>query len=166
MWELTAVTIAGIAFLGLLTGPATLPETLQASQRRDRRVAAVVAFAACAVLAAEAIVLLAGVELGRSQAAARHGRLGDARAHALAAAKIEPWAATPYLQLALVDESSGALTRAREEIAESISRDRDDWRPWLVASRIETRLGESALASQSYNRARLLDPRSPILPSG
>ena len=166
MWELTAVTIAGIAVLGLLNGPATLPEAPGRSRHPERRVAAVLALAACAVLAAEGVVLLADVELGRSQAEARHGRLAGARRHALAAAKLEPWAATPYLQLALVDESGGALAKAREEIAKAITRDRDDWQPWLVASRIETALGEPVLASQSYAHARLLDPRSPLFPSG
>jgi hypothetical protein len=166
MWELTAVTIAGVAVLGLLNGPATLPEAPGRSRHPDRHVAAVLALAACAVLAAETIVLLSDVELGRSQADARHGRLAGARNHALAATKLEPWAASPYLQLALVDESAGALAEARREIAKAIDRDRDDWRPWLVASRIESRLGEPALASRSYAHARLLDPRSPLFPPG
>ncbi len=166
MWELTAVTIAGVAFLALLSGTATLPEQSRPPRQRGRGLAAALAVIACAVLAAEAIVLLAEVELGASQADARRGDLAGARTHALAASKLEPWAATPYLQLALLDESAGALDRARKEIGESIDRDRDDWRPWLVASEIETRLGEPALASRSHAHARLLDPRSPIFTSG
>ena len=166
MWELTAVTIAGVTFLALLSGPATLPELPRPPRHPGRRLASALAVVACAVLAAEAIVLLTDVELGTSQADARHGDLAAARNHALAATKLEPWAATPYLQLALVDETAGAVALAHKEIAESIARDRDDWRPWFVASEIETRLGDPTLASRSYAHARELDPRSPIFTSG
>jgi tetratricopeptide (TPR) repeat protein len=158
MWELTAVSLVGITTLGLIVGPAT-PDGPR-PQRRLPRVA--IAAAAGAVMAAEAIALLAGVEVSKSQAAARAGRLGPARAHAVAATRLEPWAGSPYLQLALVEESAGDLAAARRSIEAAIRRDREDWRPWLAAARIETRLGDAAAAARSNARARSLDPRSPL----
>jgi hypothetical protein len=168
MWELTAVTLVGMCALGLLTGPATLPpassnEPARARGMRWRLPLSIgVAVAACAVVAAEAIPLLADVEVRSSQADVGAGRSGLARSHAVAASKIEPWAATPYLQLALVEEGAGNLADARRAIDEAIQRDREDWRPWFVAARIETRLGDVATAARSRARARSLNPRSPL----
>jgi len=158
MWELTAVTLVGVCTLGLLVGPVTPNGTRPA--RRLTRVAA--AAAAGAVVVAEAVALLAGIEVSESQAAARAGRLGPARAHAVAATRLEPWAGSPYLQLALVEESAGDLVAARRSIQAAIRRDRQDWRPWFAAARIEARLGDATAASRSYARARSLDRRSPL----
>lgn len=168
MWELTVVTVIGISALALLTGPATLTGASGPPRpvpRRWRPTVLAVAVLAGGVLVAQGIVLLVAVELSASQSAAGKGLLGAARSHAVAATRIEPWAATPYLQLALVEESEGDLAAARLAIAASISRDEDDWRPWLVASQLETRSGRSAAAARSLARARALDPRSTMLAS-
>ena len=168
MWELTVVTVAGVCMLGLLVGPASLtrrPGWDRPSSRRRLPAVAAIAVLACGVLVAQGIVLLAGIEVGASQAAAGKGRLEAARSHALAATRIEPWASTPYLQLALVEESQGDLAHARAAAAASIHRDKDDWRSWLVASQIQRRGGRNAAAARSLARARALDPNSAILAS-
>jgi Tfp pilus assembly protein PilF len=118
------------------------------------------------ILVAEAISLLTDLEISRSQAAVRSGHLSRARSDAVAATLIEPWAATPYLQLALVDEASGDLAAARSAIEDSIRRDAADWRPWYVAARIQTDLGEPAAATRSLARAKSLDPLSPLFSDG
>jgi O-antigen ligase len=167
MWELTIVTVVGIAVLGLLTGPATAPvdasPTGPGPPWRRRSLVLGLVVTAFALTAAELVVLLADVEVGRSQADARAGRFGAARADAVAASKIEPWAGTPYLQLALVEESRGNLGAARRAAGRSITRDSADWRPWFVLSRIDTGLGRYASAAAALTRARSLDPRSPLL---
>jgi hypothetical protein len=166
MWELTAVTAVGICLLGVLTGAASLPPPAPGEPAGPRRrLIPVIAVAAVAsgVIVAEAIVLLTAIEVGASQAAAGKGQLVAARSHAIAATRIEPWASTPYLQLALVDQSSGNLAAAESAVVRALSRDDDDWRPWLVASRIQTGLGRTAAAAASLARARSLDPRSEIL---
>ncbi len=167
MWELTAVTAIGICVLGLLTGPATAAAAPPAGpgrrHERSRIVVAAAGVLACGIIVTEGITLLAGIELSRSQAEARAGHTALARSHAIAATKIEPWAATPYLQLALVDQSAGDLPAAHIAIGRSIRADHDDWRPWLVAARIENRLGEIAAASHSLARAKSLNPRSPLV---
>jgi hypothetical protein len=159
MWELTAVTLVGVFVLGLLTGPATATPGA-AAFAPGRLAAAVAAVVAGTVVLAEAVSLLTDVEVRRSQADARAGHLRLARSHAADATKIEPWAATPYVQLALVDESAGDLAAARRAIGAAIRRDDADWRTWWIAARIERRLGETAAAKSSLEHAKALDPRS------
>jgi O-antigen ligase len=166
MWELTAVTAIGICLLGLLTGAASLPPPVPADGAGHRRrlvPAIAVAVLAAAVIVAQAIVLLTTIEVGASQADAGRGELAGARSHAIAATRIEAWAASPYLQLALVEQERGDLRAASTAIGRAVSRDGDDWRPWLVASRIQTALGQTAASAASLARARSLDPRSEIL---
>ena len=105
MWELTVVTAVGLVLLALLAGPSGAAEETAAPAARAAR--AGLAVAAALFAAAELVVLLADVEVGRSQTDAAAGRYGAARAAALAATRLEPWAASPYLQLALVEESRG-----------------------------------------------------------
>jgi O-antigen ligase len=160
MWELTAVTLVGVFVLGLLAGPATATPGAAAFVP-GRLAAAVAAVVAGTVVAAEAVSLLTDVEVRRSQADARAGSLRLARSHAADATKIEPWAATPYVQLALVDEAARDLVSARRAIGEAIRRDDADWRTWWIAARIERRLGDTAAAKSSLEHAKALNPRSP-----
>jgi O-antigen ligase len=154
MWELTAITLVGVVVLGLLAGEGgPVP-------RPHRALGAALAVIAAAILVAEAIPLLADIEVRRSQAEARSGNLARARAHAVAATRLEPWAASPYLQLALVEAKANRLVDAATAIHRATSRDADDWQPWYVAAGIEGRLGDGATARRSLIRARALDPRS------
>lgn len=172
IWELTAVSVVGFVFLGLLTGPGcavlerlrVVAEEDAAPRRQRLGFGAGVAVVATAWLfiCAHAIPLLAGLKLRASQTAAAGGSLDRAASDALSARSIEPWAASPYSQLALVTERVGALGAARRWIAEAIQRDPTDWRLWLIAARIETKAGEIPAARRSLERARQLNPRSPL----
>ena len=75
---------------------------------------------------------------------------------------LEPWAASPYLQLALLEEQSGDLRRLAARIGQAIDRDRSDWRLWLVSARIDVKAGFIGEARRSLARARALNPRSPL----
>lgn len=171
MWELTVVSAVGIAFLGLLTGPATeqarrprlLLRPQAASPGRRRFAAGVTAVVAgWLLICAEAIPLLAQVKIGDSQAAVDRGDADAARSAADAARRLQPWAASPYLQLGLVEEQTGELGSARGWIREAIEHDPENWRLWLVAARIETKTGAIAAARRSLARAAELNPRSPL----
>jgi O-Antigen ligase len=171
MWELTAVSVVGITALALVTGPATQPpEPPRVAEAGHRpraprwRFGLVVAGLACVwvLVWAQAVPFLADREVARSQRAARALDLPRAIEAAEAARDIQPWAATPYLQLALVHEQAGALPSARAWIDEAIERDRRDWRLWLVSARIETKLGRLDAALDSLRRAAELNPRSPL----
>lgn len=160
MWELTAVALVGVAFLGLLTA-ARAP----APWRFPTPARVALGLVALVLISAAAIPLLAQLELRSSQASARRESFASAREAALRARDLEPWAASPYLQLALVQEEQADLFAARRSIESAIERDREDWRLWIVAARVETKLGDIAAARRSLARAIQLNPRSPLFTS-
>jgi len=166
MWELTAVPLVAMFAMGLLVGPATEPALVGPRAVETPRLlplARVVAVAAAfALIAAEAIPLLATMEVRRSQEAVSAGDLSEALDRAESARSIQPWAATPYLQVALVEELGGRIDAAQGAIEAAISHDDADWRLWLVAARIQTKAGDIALARRSLARARELNPKSQL----
>jgi tetratricopeptide (TPR) repeat protein len=167
VWELTVVGVVGILCLGLLCGPTTAtrnPARAHRSQRL-RRLAPRALFVAAgvAVVIAQGIPLLAQNDLKASQEAAARGDARVALKDALAARGLQSWAASPHLQLALVEEQTGDLRSARAAIAEAIERDRSDWRLWLVSARLEAKSGRANSARRSLREARRLNPRSPLL---
>ena len=172
MWELTAVSAVAFVVLGLLTGAAT--DVAQPGgappEREPRRRPSVmsglapVALVAMApfVVGAQAIPLASTLKVRDSQAAVTE-RDGDrALSDALAAAKLQPWAASPHLQVALVHEERGELDEAHAAIRDALAQDASSWSLWLVASRIETKLGQIDQARRSLDRAVELNPRSPV----
>ncbi len=172
MWELTAVSVVGFAALALVSGAATevyeplrsaRPDEMpQWTSRRRYGFGIVIAVIAWALICAQVIPLLADREIARSQAATDRRDLDEASEAAESARDIQPWAATPYLQLALVGEQRGDLQQARRWIGEALARDARDWRLWLVSARLETKLGRVAVAERSLRRAVELNPRSPL----
>ena len=160
MWQLTAVSVIGMATLALSVGPAT--DTAESRPQSSPRLRLVLAVLAAIPLLGAADLLAASTKVDDSQAAARRGDLAAAVNAARAAKRLEPWASSPYLQLALVQEEDGRLSDAHGSISKAISRDRRDWRLWLVAARIETKLGRIVDARVSLHRAIELNPRSPI----
>jgi tetratricopeptide (TPR) repeat protein len=134
----------------------------QWTSRRRYGFGIVLAVIAWALICAQVIPLLADREIARSQAATVGGDLDEASEAAESARDIQPWAATPYLQLALVGEQRGDLQQARRWIGEALVRDARDWRLWLVSARLETKLGRAAVAERSLRRAVELNPRSPL----
>ena len=165
LWDLPAVGAVGIALLALLVGPATVfgrPD----SEPRPRlgvgpRVAAGVA-AACLIVA-QAVPLFAELELRDSEDALARGDLDSALSHAEDAESLQGWAASPHLQLALVEEQRDDLDAAADSIQEAIDNDPSDWQLWAVASRIEEKMGLMDDAQESFEQALALNPRSPVL---
>jgi O-Antigen ligase/Tetratricopeptide repeat len=172
MWELTVVSVAGFVLLALLTGPATRAIRSARLAEQDERlpragrwrfgIGVATLLVAWALIGAQLIPLLAQRAIARSEAAARRGDLADAEGQATAARHIQPWAASPYLQLALVDERRGDLGEARIRIDQAIGRDPRNWRLWLTAARLDTKLGDAEQAERSLRRAIALNPRSPL----
>jgi Tfp pilus assembly protein PilF len=117
---------------------------------------------AAAVIAAAAVSLLRDSEVRRSQDEAARGRTDAAVSAALRAHALEPWAASPPLQLALVYEAAGDISSAQRWIADAIASDPADWRIRLAAARIETRAGDADEARLQLERAVELNPRSPL----
>jgi O-antigen ligase len=167
VWQLGAIAcLALILGAVCLTGGRAAPPSRQAAKRRPaapRRLAgrpASVALVLGAVVALAVIALpLAGArDFAASQAAATRGDLRGALADAKAADRVQPFAASPKLQQALVLEQSGALTDARVAALSAVGREATNWEPRLVLARIESELGLRALALATFERARRLNP--------
>jgi tetratricopeptide (TPR) repeat protein len=155
--------------LGLLTGPATetrgrIEAAADGAAPRNRRLAVGIAalLAGWLLILAQAVPFLSNLEISRSQAAVRAGDAEAALDRADAARELQPWAASPYLQLALVREATGDLAGARAAIEDAIERDPLDWRLWLVRTRLEAKDGDVADARRSLARAVELNPESPL----
>ena len=118
--------------------------------------------AALPALWAIAVPLATTIAVRRSQSAAGRGDLTAALKDASTAQDLEPGAASPRLQRALVLEQLGDVTGAEAAIAAARIREPTDWRLWLVSSRIETEADRPDLALADYRRARALNPTSTI----
>lgn len=162
MWELTVIALVGFTSLGLLATTPFLGCTPALTSFAPAARAAV-GVAALFLLVAQASPLFASLELAGSQAAAQRGDADVALERAHNANDLEPWAASPHLQLALVAEQTGDLSAARGSIIDAIERDRLNWRLWLVRARIETKAGSVSASRRSLARALDLNPRSPML---
>lgn len=166
MWEMTVVSLVAIIAAAVVAGPASVPgaERRSFALRRPRRrlLSAATTIVGVAFLFGQAIPLLANLKIEQSREAVSAGRLDEALDDAFAARELQPWAASPHLQVALVAETAGELEPARAAIRRAIERDRSDWRLWLIAARLETKAGQFLEARRSLDRARALNPRSPL----
>jgi O-antigen ligase len=169
MWELTVVSIVAWVVLALALSSPKAPErdpSPQTERRPSQLLRKKVPVAATVLLAwvlitAQAIPLLAQTQIEKSQAALARRDGPAAEDAAVKARRIQPWAATPALQLALVLEREGKLVQADSWIREAIKRDETDWGLWLVSTRIDVKRGEIGKAITSLKRAIQLNPRSP-----
>lgn len=161
MWELTAVSVVGVLAAAVVA--ATPGRTTRAEDPRAVLAARALAIAAAVVvIACQVVPLAARTAVEESQAAVRRGNVGAALEHAQRARAVQPWAATPYVQLALVQEAGGNAPAAAATVQRALDRDPSDWRLWLLATRIQTKAGSIAAARRSLARARKLNPLSPL----
>lgn len=115
---------------------------------------------AIAWIAAVALIgpLLVEREIGSSQAAAATGDFASAVNHANTARSIEPFAASPYVQLGLLAESQGDYATAGERLTQAIDREDRNWQLYYLRSRVEAEAGETAAARADLEEARHLNP--------
>lgn len=165
MWELSIVGLVAVVALGILVGRATEGSPRSAAVRRplSRRVlrTAGVGVALAAILFA-AVPMLAQNRLEESQAAASRGDAAAAIEAADDARAVQPWASTPYLQLALLEEQAGNLGEANRYVDDALERDRSDWSIWLVAARVQTKAGFIRRGRRSLRQAERLNRRSQL----
>jgi hypothetical protein len=162
MWELTVVSVVAFLGLGLLVGPATSPQPTAIAPPKAWPVRAALSAALVVLLTFQLVLLLAELKVRDSREAAEAGDPVGAVSAARAASALEPWASSPYLQLALAQELGGDEDAARDSIEEALERDRSDWRLWLVAARLQTKTGDFAAARASLAEAKRLNPRSDL----
>ena len=169
MWEVTVVSLVAVVCVGLLTGPATCFGRRRSPGEPWGPRWSIVAVRITGVLAvlglvvAQGIPLVAQAAVGRSQDAVRQGDSEQALDAAASAERVQPWAASTHLQRALVEELMGNFPAAHKAVRQALEHDADDWRLWIVAARIETKMGEFGEAESSLARAIELNPNSRIL---
>jgi hypothetical protein len=176
MWELSIVGLVAIVALAMLVGRATAPERqLRSSEPAVRsrqssgraplrgRILRTAGVAVCmTAILFTAVPMLSQHRLEESQAAAARGDLDGAVEAADDARAMQPWASSPYLQLALLHEQQGNLGEANRWIGKALERDRSDWSAWLVAARVQTKAGFIRRGRRSLRRAERLNRKSQL----
>jgi tetratricopeptide (TPR) repeat protein len=137
-------------------------------QGERRRFGLTVAGMGLAWIVALALIgpLLVDRELDTSNAAAADGNVASAVNHAETARSIEPWAATPYVQLSLLAESQGEFDLAAERMDQAIDREEGNWQLYYLRARIEHEAGDKAAARADLAEARRLNPEEKCLEEG
>lgn len=180
VWEITVLPVAFLllaaALVGDRGGPRSsarlvaraeqAPKAAPRSRARGVLIRGALVLAALVALALVAIPLASDKALRASQAAAASGQFGPALDDASEADRLEPYAATPNLQKALLLETQGDLVGALAAVTEATMDEPTNWRTWLTRSRIEAESGEAEASVRSYRRARSLNPRSPLFQGG
>jgi tetratricopeptide (TPR) repeat protein len=110
--------------------------------------------------------LLVDREIDTSNAAAARGDIAAAIEHADTARSIEPWAASPYLQLGLLAESQGDYAIAGQRLTEAVEREEGNWQLLYLRARIKHEAGEKAAAKFDLEEAMRLNPEEKCLEEG
>ena len=171
-WEIAAV---GAIFF-LATGALVAARCRQLADRRlpgderaeQRRFGLAVAGLAIAWISALALIgpLLVDREIDSSNTAAAAGSVSSAVDHAETARSIEPWAATPYVQLGLLAESQGDYATAQARLTQAIAREEGNWQLYYLRARVEHEAGDAAAAGADQREAQRLNPEEKCLREG
>jgi len=161
MWQ---IPVLPVALLWLSAALVSAPGGRTQPERGAFPPAPRLAIVAIALIAIVAIAIpLAATSLVRqSEADFRAGDLDAALSAARSAENVQPGAATPRLQQALVLEAAGDLPAAAAAADAATERESTNWRTWLVLARIEAERGRAAVAVADYAEARSLNPRSSL----
>jgi len=160
-WKLPVIPIVTLLLLAVLLTVDTGPE-----ERRELRsplwlrLSAVAA--ALIAIVAIAIPLTSTDFLRKSQAQAREGDTAAALDDAHTAQNAMPGAAGPRLQEALLLETESKFAAAAQAAEAATDREPNEWRNWLVLSRIEAEQGDAQGAIRAYEEAKSLNPLNPI----
>jgi O-antigen ligase len=165
VWQIGVMPLIALLLVAVALGPVHHPKRRSATPwRRLGRDRIVLAVGALVALWGIIVPLSSTIAVRSSQANVRAGRFSAALADAATAQRIEPGAASPRLQRALILEQLGDIPGAAAAISQAENREPTDWRIWLVASRIATESGQPRQALADYRLARSLNPTSPIFP--
>ncbi len=131
-------------------------------RRRTLGLRALLGAASVLALILIAIPLASTIALRSSQAASAKGQLSQALAYANTAQAIEPGAASPYLQRALVFEQANEIGHASKQITVAIAHEPDNYQLWLIALRIATEANHPHQALVDYRHVMALYPTTTV----
>jgi O-antigen ligase len=168
VWELSVIPVAFITVAAIAVSggagesgrrrrrSATRGSPRIATWWRRYRAQAALGVLSIAALIVIALPLAADTELRDSRSAVAGGDLEGALASADTAADLQPYAAAPRLQQALVLELRGDLDGAARAAREATEKESTNWRTWLIRSRLEARAGRAEAAARTYRKAEML----------
>jgi tetratricopeptide (TPR) repeat protein len=160
VWQ---VPVLPVSFL-LLAAAVLAPSLRQHPGRMGKPAVGVVRAGAVALalacLVAIAVPLATANDVRASQSAASSGNRPLALQDAREAARVEPGAASPQIQLALVEELRGDLPAALSAIKRATHDEPQNWATWLILARLQAEDGKPKASLAAFRRARSLNPRS------
>jgi hypothetical protein len=167
-WELAVLPGVFLALAAVVVGGGV--EAARPRRRRGRSAPFLRRHGERVVIAAVSIVALVAISLPLASAAAvqrsqedvADGDLDAALADAREAVAVQPYAAAPRIQEALVLEERGKLAAAAATAREATRRESSNWSNWLILSRLEARAGHARASLEAYREARSLNPGSGI----
>ena len=166
VWELTVLPVCFLLLAAVIVGRDTGPEADRDPGLETGRIRivprAILAGLAVAGLIAVAIPYASVSSVDESQAEVRANSLESALADARTATDVQPYAASPYLQQALVYELAGDFDAAAAAAARATEEEPTNWRTWFILSRIETERGDPEAAGAAFDEARSLNPKSQL----
>jgi len=172
-WELAGLGVVFFLAAGVLVSVRCAQLTAGGEQRigaaEGRRYGLAIAGLAIAWIGAVALVgpLLVEREIKASRTAAASGDVNGAIEHAKNARSIEPWAASPYVQLGLIAlQIQGDYPSAILDFTHAIEREDRNWQWYYLRFQAEQAVGDTAAAQADLKHARELNPREQLLQAG
>jgi tetratricopeptide (TPR) repeat protein len=177
VWELAAISVAFLFLAGALLaaresagaavgGDAAAPGSPRPGWRGPVAATGIsrVALGLAAVIALVAIAIPLGAysAIDSSEQSVAADELDEALDESQAAARLQPYAATPTIQEAIVLELLGEVDAAAERAREATRQESTNWQTWLVLSRLEAKRDNPRDALRAYQRAKSLNPESPL----
>jgi O-antigen ligase len=137
-------------------------------QTEGRRYGLALAGLGVAWIAAIALVgpLLVDHQIKDSQSKAAAGDFATAVDRAETARSIEPWAASPYVQLGLLAQVQGDYPTAISSFTQAIEREEDNWQWYYLRSKAEHEADDEGAARRDLEHAREMNPEASCLREG
>jgi hypothetical protein len=166
VWEIAVIPVAFFLLAGAMLGEGRRRRSRRKESGTTRPLPLRLAIAALAIgsILAIAIPMAGAAAVRDSQEAVRASRLQSALEEARNAERIQPYAAGPSLQEALVLERMGDVDAAADAAHAATEEESTNWRTWFVLSRLEAMRGKPGASIEAYREARSLNPRSPLFP--
>jgi O-Antigen ligase len=167
IWEIGVMPVAFFLLAAVAVDGARRPVPRPRSQRQARQ--RQIGWRIGTVLAAIGAVILiylpyqSATDIRASERDVNDGQLESALEEAQSAVDLQPYAATPRLQEALVLERQGRFDQAAAAARQATMKESTNWRTWFTLSRIEAERGRAKASLDAYLRARQLNPRSGVL---
>jgi hypothetical protein len=164
VWQMAAIAAVALLLGAVIVCGREAPPPPELDAPRDARRLlagrAAIAVVSLAALGLIAVPLAGALAIRQSQDAVAAGELGAAYRDSLEAQRIEPYAATPRLQEALVLEAAGELGPAASAARTATANEPTDWHTWLTLARIDEERGAIGAAMAALNQSIRLNPRS------